>query len=308
LQNRRDDRSVPTANLNESSSVAKVIGFQHSGNKRLYQVHHGRVAIISFLTWLSRPLAANSRGNKLLPHDGQVAALLESLPAKLRKSAQAILEMPAAAPKKKVAELVQKAHMDVLELMEEDLDAVLKDFNLGRWDRALGYLERGAAVLELVPGRRPSVLRSIFTIMKEGVMGQRKCLEEGDEKALDQAMKHFRRANQLAQDLKETFSAEERTVDFERMLLGLQLQCHFTESRLASHRKDAREIALLRAEFAGLIRETQSRPGPQDEMLSGLIAVQALQAGVGSFQRSTAALAASTSKRRRSTQPVPERS
>jgi hypothetical protein len=245
--------------------------------------------IIQFLLLISRFPESKRRGRETLT-DGQIRKLVESLPAKVRESARAVLEIADAVPKtskNSLAESIERARRDVLALMEETLEASMMDFNRARWDRALGNLERGMAVLELIPGQRSSVLRSVFAIVNEMVLGQQKHMEIGDAEALDQAVQHLNRANRLAEDLIETLPAEGPLEEFERMLASLQLQRHFMERGLASRRNDEREAQRLDAEFLMLIRDIQRRIGPEDEMVPWSVAVHALPEGLSYFQRST---------------------
>jgi tetratricopeptide (TPR) repeat protein/nucleoside 2-deoxyribosyltransferase len=250
--------------------------------------------IVHFLTLISRLSEAKPRGRKPVAA-GQIRELVESLPAKLRESALAVLEIDDAPSKKakdSLAAAIQRVHQDVLALIEEFLEESIQDFNRNRLDRALEYFDRGTAILQLIPGKRASFMCSIFVIFKEMTLGQQKHLERGDAEALDEAVNHLRRANRLAQDLTETLPAEMRNKDFERMLVGLQVQCHFLERGLANRRKDEREEQRLVAEFGLLIRDIQSRLGPGDEMLPTLVAFHTLPDGISSFHRSMAAVGA----------------
>jgi hypothetical protein len=250
--------------------------------------------IIHFLTLISRLSEAKSRGRKPLTAE-QIRERVESLPVKVRESARAVLEIGNASQKKakdSLAQAIMRVRQDVRALVEESLDESLQDFNRARWDRALGHFDRAAAILELIPDKQASFLRSVFVILREMTLAQQKHIEKGDVEALDQAVKHLSRAYRLAQDLRGTLPAEQRSADLERMLVGLQVQCHYTERALASRRNDQREAQRLDAEFTLLVRDVQSRLGPADEMLPTLVAVHALPEGISSFQRSAAAAGA----------------
>lgn len=250
--------------------------------------------IIHFLTLITQLSEPKSRSRKTLT-DGQIRELVESLPGKVRESARAVLEIGDAPQKKAkgaLAQAILRARLDVLALIEDYLDALMKDFNLARWDRALGHLDKGMTILKLVPGKRSAFFYSLFDILREMILAQQKHMEKGDEVALKQAVEHLNRANRLAQELGTVLSAEGHNADFERMLVGLQVQRHFMERGLASRRNDERETQRLDAEFALLIREIQSRLGPADEMLPMLVAIHALPEGTSHFQRSAAAIGA----------------
>lgn len=246
--------------------------------------------LIQFLTLVSQLSEPKSRKGIPLP-EGERRALVEALPVKVRESARAALEMGGGAQKKAkdaLAEAILRTHLDVLETMEEILGAAAEDFTRARWARALEHLDRGNAILELIPGKRASFYRSLFAVFKEMALGQQKHLEKGDAESLGEAVKHHSRARRLAQDLMQTIPVEGRNAGFERMLIGLQLQCHFAECALARQRSDKREAQRLDAEFPLLIRDVQSRLGPADEMVPTLVALAAMPEGLGSFQRSAA--------------------
>jgi hypothetical protein len=250
--------------------------------------------IIHFLALLSR--LSEAKSGALKPFTAaQIHQLVESLPAKVRDSARAVFET-GNAPQKKAkdspAKAILRVRLDVLAVADELFEEATQDFNRARWDRALAHFDRGIAILELIPIERATFLRSVFVILKEMTLAQQKHMEKGDEEALHQAVQHLGRASRLARDLGEELPPKLRTPDFERMLIGLQLQCHFTERGLASRRKDEREGQRLDAEFALLVRDVQARLGPADEMLPSLVAIHALPEGISSFQRSAAAVGA----------------
>jgi hypothetical protein len=101
--------------------------------------------IIQLLTLIAQLSEAKPRGRKPLTA-GQIRELVESLPAKVRESARAVLEIGNAPLKKKsLAKAILRTRLDVLALIEESLDESTQDFNRARWDRALAHFDRGMA-------------------------------------------------------------------------------------------------------------------------------------------------------------------